>query len=214
MRSHRSPALYLFLAFLVVSPLMGQKGKRMSATLVNETDWDIHYLFLSPAREKNWGPDQLGDVVLRSGMSFTLTKIPCDVYDVKLVDEDQDECVVEEVELCGGDDEWVLTNDVLLACQSETAGLGSLTLYNESDWTIHHVRLSPSTSRRWGPDRLGDQVLGPGEYLTLSSIECDDYDLQVIDEDGDECILTEVEICEASEWRLTNKELLSCQERS
>jgi len=38
-------------------------------------------------------------------------------YDVKLVDEDGDECVVTEVDICGGHDDWVITDDELLECE-------------------------------------------------------------------------------------------------
>ena len=40
-----------------------------------------------------------------------------------LVDEDGNECVVAEAKLCG-DDGYVITDDDLLACQSETSGEG------------------------------------------------------------------------------------------
>jgi hypothetical protein len=36
---------------------------------------------------------------------------------VKLVDEDGDECVVEEVDICGTNDTWEIKNKDLLACQ-------------------------------------------------------------------------------------------------
>ena len=32
-------------------------------------------------------------------------------------DEDDDECIVEEVDICGGSESWVITNKILLACQ-------------------------------------------------------------------------------------------------
>lgn len=61
--------------------------------------------------------DQLGDHVIKNGGSLTLTGIPCDEYDVKLVDEDGDECIVEAVDVCGEDDEWLITDDDLLECE-------------------------------------------------------------------------------------------------
>jgi hypothetical protein len=36
---------------------------------------------------------------------------------VKLVDEDGDECVVEAVDVCGEDDEWLITDEDLLDCE-------------------------------------------------------------------------------------------------
>lgn len=88
-----------------------------SVTFVNKTSWDIHHVFLSPSDVDSWGPDQLGEDVLEVGGTFTLTGIECDWYDIKLVDEDGDECVVEEIDLCVEDERWVITNKDLLACE-------------------------------------------------------------------------------------------------
>ena len=96
------------------------KGKKATVKIVNKSDWEIHHLFLSSTEEEEWGPDQLGDEVVETGDSFTLNQIPCDSYDVKLIDEDDDECVVEDVDLCGGAESWVITNKILLGCQSST----------------------------------------------------------------------------------------------
>jgi len=70
--------------------------------------------------EDDWGPDQLGDEVIASGESFHLNAIPCDAYDVRIVDEDGDECVVGGVALCADKDAWVINDDDLLSCQAET----------------------------------------------------------------------------------------------
>ena len=48
--------------------------------------------------------------VIGKDESFTLKSIPCDSYDVKLVDEDGDECVVDDVDICGGAESWTITN--------------------------------------------------------------------------------------------------------
>jgi len=86
----------------------------------NQSDWEIHQLYLSSTQDEEWGADQLGDEVIESGDSYQLHQIPCDDYDVKLVDEDGDVCVVDDVSLCGDDHSWVIDNDDLLSCQAET----------------------------------------------------------------------------------------------
>lgn len=86
--------------------------------IINDSDWAIHQLYLSPVSEEDWGVDQLGEHVIEAnGGSFTLNRIPCNDYDVRLVDEDGDVCVVGEVPLCGDSDSWTISNDDLLACQ-------------------------------------------------------------------------------------------------
>lgn len=90
---------------------------KSDVTVHNDSDFAIFHFFLSPSEEDQWGPDQLGDHVIKNGGSFTLTGVPCDEYDVKLVDEDGDECIVPAVDVCGEDDEWVITDDDLLECE-------------------------------------------------------------------------------------------------
>lgn len=90
--------------------------KKATITIANNSDYDIHHLFLAPVHSNSWGPDQLGDHVIESGKSFTLQNIPCDDYDIKLVDDEGDECVVEDVELCKSDNIWKVTNRELEKC--------------------------------------------------------------------------------------------------
>jgi hypothetical protein len=92
-------------------------AKKASVKVLNKSDWEIHQFFLSSTEDDEWGPDQLGDDVIGTGDSFTLKNIPCDSYDVKLIDEEDDECVVEDVDICGGSEQWTITNKILLGCQ-------------------------------------------------------------------------------------------------
>ena len=92
-------------------------AKKADVQITNRSDWDIHHFFLSAVDEEQWGPDQLGDEVIASGDSFTLTEVPCDEYDVRLVDEDGDECVVGAVDICGQNQSWVIKSEDLLACE-------------------------------------------------------------------------------------------------
>jgi hypothetical protein len=92
-------------------------GKKATVKVVNKSDWELNHFYLSPTGEDEWGPDQLGEDVIATDESFSLNQIPCDSYDVKLVDEEDDECIVEDVDICGGSESWVITNKILLACQ-------------------------------------------------------------------------------------------------
>jgi hypothetical protein len=83
----------------------------------NKSDWDIHHLYLSSTDENEWGPDQLGNNVLESGESFTLHSIPCDKYDIKVVDNDGDACVIAGITMCKDHTHWNLTNKDLLNCE-------------------------------------------------------------------------------------------------
>ena len=85
-------------------------------------------------------------------------------------------------------------------------------IINQSKWEIHHIFLSSSTDEEWGPDQLEDEVLTKGDSLTLTDIDCDDYDIRVVDEDGDECVIEQVDLCgDNSYWKITDKDLLECE---
>jgi hypothetical protein len=44
--------------------------------------------------------------------------IPCDVYDVMVVDEDADACMIEAVDLCADNSFWKIRDENLLACEA------------------------------------------------------------------------------------------------
>jgi hypothetical protein len=114
----RAAAAALLLALACAPAAAAAKDGQI--VLRNASHWEIHELYVDESRNDEWGEDQLGDDVIGNGEEFTLTGIPCDKYDVRLVDEDGDECVLESVPLCGGSDEWTITDSDLLGCQAAT----------------------------------------------------------------------------------------------
>lgn len=106
------------LLIVVAAPTFAAK-KKATIKIINQSKWEIHHLYLSPTSEEHWGPDQLGDEVIGTKESFTLRGIDCDDYDIKVVDEDGDECVIEDVNLCGDDTVWKITDKNLLKCENE-----------------------------------------------------------------------------------------------
>ena len=87
----------------------------------------------------------------------------------------------------------------------------TLTIENDSSYTFIEINLSPIDQTSWGSDLLGSDVLEPGELLELSRIECDVYDIRIIDEEGDTCVLDTVDLClDNAVWRIDDGELASC----
>lgn len=87
--------------------------------IVNQSDVDLHGLFLSPVDAGEWGPDLLeGDVLGARGGTIRLGRLPCGRWDLRIVDADGDACVLEDVDLCKGEGEWKLTNKLLARCQA------------------------------------------------------------------------------------------------
>ena len=92
-------------------------AKKATVKVINQSKWEIHHLYISPATEDDWGPDQLEDEILGKGDSITITDIPCDEYDVKVIDEDGDECIIEAADLCADNSYWKITDKDLLECE-------------------------------------------------------------------------------------------------
>jgi len=114
---------FALLSLLLLAFAFPSNAARKTATIkvVNNSKWEIHHLYLSSTSNKHWGPDQLGDNIIESGGGkYTLTDIDCDHYDIKIVDEDGDECVIEDVEMCGDHTIWKITDKNLLACENES----------------------------------------------------------------------------------------------
>ena len=78
---------------------------------------------------------------------------------------------------------------------------GELTVINSSDYVIHQLFVSPSQSRSWGPDQLGQSTIGRAERFTVRNIPDGAYDLKIVDEDEDACIVENVDVSGAMNWR-------------
>jgi hypothetical protein len=104
--------LFLSCALVVASSVAALAGQ---LTVINSSDYVIHHLFVSPSQERSWGPDQLGKETIGRAERFTVRNIPDGTYDLKLVDEDDDECVVENVQVSGTIN-WLLTDTVIENC--------------------------------------------------------------------------------------------------
>ena len=102
---------------LVMSPLMASAAE---VEFVNESSWVITEIYFSHAKEKNWGEDFLGTEILSKGDWLTLTGVQAGKWDVKVVDEDNDVCILENVAIVK-DDKWVINDKDLLGCQAGTA---------------------------------------------------------------------------------------------
>jgi hypothetical protein len=159
---------------------------------------------------------------------------------MKIIDQDDDVCVIKGIRMCGGAAAYTITSDNLLACIASSATAASaatyqppaptyqppapnyqpaaasstVTVQNYSSWSIHYLYLSPSSTTSWGSDRLGEgrTIPADGGSFAMYSISCDTYDVRLVDEDGDECVMKGVRLCGANQtWTFTNDNLLACQ---
>jgi hypothetical protein len=115
---NRTLVLRLGLALCLAALPAVASAATANVHILNKSKWDIHNFYLSSVDEDDWGPDQLGEHVLEAnGGSFELQGIPCDSYDVMLVDEDEDQCIIPEVDFCAADQGWIIKTADLLECE-------------------------------------------------------------------------------------------------
>jgi hypothetical protein len=81
----------------------------------NKSEYDIHELYVSKSKSSKWGPDQLRKETIDAGEKFTLHDISEGTYDLKVVDEDGTECVIEDAEF-DQSKEWSITSKMLERC--------------------------------------------------------------------------------------------------
>jgi hypothetical protein len=101
-------------------------------------------------------------------------------------------------------------SSLLIVANAVSALAAQITVINSSDYVIHHFYVSPSKSRSWGPDQLGKEIIGRAERFTVRNIPDDTYDLKLIDEDEDECIVENVEVSGTINWTLTDTVIENC----
>jgi hypothetical protein len=93
----------------------------------------------------------------------------------------------------------------LAACATDDGGVdATLLVINDSDYVITDIYLTEIDNPDWGPNRLRGDVLLPGEELLLG-VQCDFYDALLIDEDGVECELFDLDLClNDADWVIRN----------
>lgn len=84
-----------------------------------------------------------------------------------------------------------------------TAG-ASLTVVNDSDFVIYEIYLTETDNPDWGPNLLRGDVLYPDEELLLG-VPCDYYDALLVDEDGVDCEVHDIDLCQNNAvWVIRN----------
>jgi hypothetical protein len=92
------------------------------------------------------------------------------------------------------------------------AGDGQLRIANASTSDLYFIYVSPTSTDDWGPDQLDDdEILEPGQTLTLTSVGCTEYDIRIeYGEGGDACEVRSTRICGEVEMSFDDAKLSSC----
>jgi hypothetical protein len=105
----------------------------------------------------------------------------------------------------------ILTALMLTSLAACGGGDSSLTINNDSSYTLFEINLAAIDDPNWGPDLLGGTVLDPGDSLVITDIDCDTYDVRVVDDTGAECILESLDLCfDDAVWHLDDIDLALC----
>ncbi len=159
----------------------GAQSSDPSFRVVNNTPNVVQEVYASPSTQRGWGQDRLGAEVIPPGQSF-IVRLPAGecVIDIRVVYQGGAAEERRNVNTCA------ITDFVLGAPQGGQAQQGgggnpSFNLVNSSGRVIEQLYASPSTQQNWGPDRLGDAVVSPGQRfaIRLPAGECL-YDVRVV----------------------------------
>ena len=157
----------------------------------NNTGYDIYSAFVSPDGSNGWGEDVLGNGVLEDGEQFSveLNGYDSSVFDVKLVDEDGDVYLFENVDVLFED--IVANIDHLEPGLNESISTGSFEGYidvtNDTGYDIYYLYVSHEDSSSWGEDVLGSEILPSGEsfWVDLDNYPSSIFNVRAQDLDGD-----------------------------
>lgn len=184
--------------------------------LVNDTGRVIERAFVSSSRISDWGPDILGTSVLPPGQRVWVVPNFGDcVLDIRVTYQGGGESSRMQVNACGLS-QVVFGRSGAGAGASVGGGSGAVTspgvAGNPSFWfangtgvTIREIYVSLATEGNWGPDRLGSQVLEPGQRLQVnlpSGVTCL-VDMRVVYMNGQSAERRRMETCSISQftWR-------------
>ena len=84
-------------------------------------------------------------------------------------------------------------------------GKQDFTLVNKTGLTVSELYVSPSKADEWGEDVLGVDVLAAGAKVAISFHRSEKpckWDLKIVDDDGDDVVWENIDLCKASEITL------------
>ena len=170
-----------------------------SVTITNNTGYTFRYLYVSSNNSSNWEEDVLGRKVLESGNSFKVTLPENGVYDFKGVDTDDDDYYKWNIMIRGNTSVSFTMSDYdsdnassssssssSTTRSSSSSGNTSVTVVNDTGYTIYYLYISRDDTSDWEEDVLGDDVLRSGENVRVTLPGPGVWDFKAIDKDDDD----------------------------
>ncbi|MGF1503570.1 MAG: hypothetical protein ACFB51_00290 [Anaerolineae bacterium] len=129
-----------------------------SIEVINETNFNLCFLYVTQDYSTGWGPDQLEDDIIAPGETFTLTNIPIGTYDVMITDCNDARVNALFDAQVDGDKIWTIAE-------------ATLEVINESSLSICEFNVEPTSADTWGANQLGGTTLEPGEIVSYTLAE-------------------------------------------
>jgi hypothetical protein len=161
--------IFALLALLIGVTTAGTAQAQNRFWLENQSGVTIREAYVSASRVNFWGPDILGATVLPAGQRVWVTPSFGDcVLDVRVVYMDGRAEERRNVNACG------LSRIVFGGGAGAGATLGAapggnpaFNLRNGTGFVIREVYASSARVSTWGPDRLGANILQPGQSVFI-----------------------------------------------
>lgn len=159
------------------------------ATVRNETDTTLLQVFAAPPGSADRGPDRMGENVIEPSREFRIRlgrRRDC-VFDVVAVFEDGEEDMLPAVNLC---------RQARVTFGDPNAPRREARVTNASDRTMREFYASARAPLAWGPDRLGTDMMPPGDVfiLRLRGAGCL-WDMRAVYDDNAEEVKQGVDLC-------------------
>jgi hypothetical protein len=91
-------------------------------------------------------------------------------------------------------------------------GDSSFTIVNDSSFVLVEVNLTEVDSTNWGPNLLPVDLL-PGDSVEITDIDCDVYDIRVIDNTDCAYYIYDLDLCfDDDTWFLDDGDLDECED--
>lgn len=109
--------LGVFIGVMVCAPFLSRAhAPAATITIVNNSSREIRHVYLSPADQNSWGPDQLGSSVIAAGGGSVTLNVACDASSIKVITEDHQGCFLYQIVACSQATTWTISNDATPDC--------------------------------------------------------------------------------------------------
>lgn len=167
--------------------------------ITNKTGYTILYMYVSPDKADTWEEDVLGSNVLGDGETkrVNLTGYKSPIFDIRLVDSDEDTYTFWDVDVSAEDITVTLADmDKRSSAFVQKSNEYYVDITNKTGFTIMYMYVSPDDSSSWEEDVLGSEVLADGNTrrVRLQGYQSPIFDIRLVDSDGDSYTYFDIDV--------------------